>query len=447
MQTPYDPPTGPLSILHEDRELVAVEKPAGLLSVPGRGADLSDCLLARVQLAFPDALLVHRLDRDTSGVMVFALTAHAQRHLSMQFETRITKKTYVARVAGELVEKSGEIDLPLIVDWPNRPRQMVCHETGKPAVTEWKVIKTGGGETRLRLTPKTGRSHQLRVHCLSIGHPILGDPLYATYEGVVRASGAEMVPVPLRPEHGFRMQAEDIAERITPRSRAILLTSPHNPTGAILTAADIEAIGALAIKHDLWIISDEVYEYLVFDGSTFVSPLSNPAIADRVIAVSSISKSHAAPGFRSGWCVASTAFCDALLPVSETMLFGNQPFIADMTEQAVREGSPVAEGMRTRYAARSVKLNERLSQETGLTVHQPEAGMFAMINVACTGLDGQTYAEDLLENGGVAVMPGVSFGTTMTDWVRVALTIDDTQFDRAIQRIISHANTLQRNVA
>lgn len=276
---------------------------------------------------------------------------------------------------------------------------------------------------------------------------LVGDPMYATYEGVVRASGAEMVPVPLRSEHGFRMQAADIAERITPRSRAILLTSPHNPTGAILTAADIEAIGALAIKHDLWIISDEVYEQLVFDGSTFVSPLSNPAIADRVIAVSSISKSHAAPGFRSGWCVASTAFCDALLPVSETMLFGNQPFIADMTEQAVREGSPVAKGMRTRYAARAVKLAARLTQETTLTVHQPEAGMFAMINVASTGLDGQAYAEDLLENGGVAVMPGTSFGTTMSDWVRVALTIDDVEFDRAIQRIVAHANTLQRNVA
>ena len=276
---------------------------------------------------------------------------------------------------------------------------------------------------------------------------LVGDPMYATYEGVVRASGANMVPVPMRPEHGFRMQAADIAERITPRSRAILLTSPHNPTGAILTAADIEAIGALAIKHDLWIISDEVYEQLVFDGSTFVSPLSNPAIADRVIAVSSISKSHAAPGFRSGWCVASTAFCDALLPVSETMLFGNQPFIADMTEQAVREGSPVAKGMRTRYAARAVKLAARLTQETTLTVHQPEAGMFAMINVASTGLDGQAYAEDLLENGGVAVMPGTSFGTTMSDWVRVALTIDDVEFDRAIQRIVAHANTLQRNVA
>ncbi|NIZ62208.1 aminotransferase [Sedimentitalea sp. CY04] len=276
---------------------------------------------------------------------------------------------------------------------------------------------------------------------------LVGDPMYATYEGVVRASGANMIPVPLRPEHGFRMQAADLEKRITPRSRAILLTSPHNPTGAILTATDIEEIGVLAVKHDLWIISDEVYEQLVFDGSTFVSPLANSAFADRVIAVSSISKSHAAPGFRSGWCVASTEFCDTLLPVSETMLFGNQPFIADMTEQAVREGSPVAEGMRTRYAARAVKLHDRLSQETSLTVHQPEAGMFAMINVASTGLDGQAYAENLLENGGVAVMPGTSFGATMSDWVRVALTIDDSDFDRAIERIVTHANSLQRNVA
>ena len=159
--------------------MLAVDKPAGLLSVPGKTEDLADCLLARVQVAFPDALLVHRLDRDTSGVMVFGMTAHAQRHLSMQFEKRVVKKTYVARVAGEVAEKSGEIDLPLIVDWSNRPLQKVCHERGRPAFTEWVRRKVGDGESRLRLMPKTGRSHQLRVHCLSLGHPILGDPLYA----------------------------------------------------------------------------------------------------------------------------------------------------------------------------------------------------------------------------------------------------------------------------
>lgn len=180
----YDPPQEPLEILHHDAQILAVNKPAGLLSVPGRGEHLADCLLARVQLAFPEALLVHRLDRDTSGVMVFALTPHAQRHLSMQFEKRSTRKVYVARVTGRLEPKAGTVDLPLIVDWPNRPRQMVCHETGKPAVTDWRVMKYGEGETRVRLTPKTGRSHQLRVHMLSLGHAILGDPLYA--EGAAR---------------------------------------------------------------------------------------------------------------------------------------------------------------------------------------------------------------------------------------------------------------------
>ncbi len=179
ISTPYTPPQDPLDVLHEDHEIVVVNKPSGLLSVPGRGEHLADCLLSRVQVAFPTALLVHRLDRDTSGVMVFGQTPHAQRNLSMQFEKRTTKKTYVARVDGRLDPKTGTVDLPLIVDWPNRPLQMVDHENGKPAVTDWRVLKYSDGETRARLTPKTGRSHQLRVHMLALGHVILGDPLYA----------------------------------------------------------------------------------------------------------------------------------------------------------------------------------------------------------------------------------------------------------------------------
>lgn len=275
---------------------------------------------------------------------------------------------------------------------------------------------------------------------------LVGDPMYATYEGVIRASGAEMVPVPLRPEAGFRMQASDIAARITPRSRAILLTTPHNPTGAILTPQDLREIGELAVQHDLWIISDEVYEQLVFEGAEFVSPLSDPALADRVIAVSSISKSHAAPGFRSGWCAGPEDFCTALLPVSETMLFGNQPFIADMTEKAVREGSSVAAGMASRFAARAALLEQRLHGETRLHVHRPEAGMFALIEVSATGMDGDAYAWDLL-NSGVAVMPGSAFGEGLTDWVRVALTIDDTSFATALDRIVAHANSKARGAA
>jgi len=180
MSDDYNPPQDPLDVLHEDAELIVLNKPAGLLSVPGRGAHLADCLLSRVQAAFPGALLVHRLDRDTSGVMVFAQTPHAQRNLGRQFEERKTRKTYVARLWGRLEPKTGTVDLPLIVDLPNRPRQMVCHETGKPAVTDWRVLRYEGDTTRVRLLPRTGRSHQLRVHCQALGHPILGDPFYAT---------------------------------------------------------------------------------------------------------------------------------------------------------------------------------------------------------------------------------------------------------------------------
>ncbi|MEP3639262.1 MAG: pseudouridine synthase [Paracoccaceae bacterium] len=176
----YNPPDDPLNIVYEDSEVLALDKPSGLLSVPGKGPELSDCLISRVQTVFPHALLVHRLDRDTSGVMIFGLSQHAQRHLGLQFEKRQMKKTYVARVWGTVAEDTGTVDLPLCVDWPNRPKQHVDPENGKASVTDWKVLRReADGTTRMRLMPQTGRSHQLRVHMLEIGHPILGDPFYA----------------------------------------------------------------------------------------------------------------------------------------------------------------------------------------------------------------------------------------------------------------------------
>ncbi len=182
----YAPPDEPVRVIHADHAVLLVDKPAGLLSVPGKGADLADCMIARVLKIHPEALLVHRLDLDTSGVMVFALTRHAQRSLGAEFENRRTKKTYRARLWGHLQPKEGRVDLPLIVDWPNRPRQHVNHETGKPSQTDWRVLGLDeDGTTRVRLYPLTGRSHQLRVHMQALGHPILGDPLYA--DGPARA--------------------------------------------------------------------------------------------------------------------------------------------------------------------------------------------------------------------------------------------------------------------
>jgi len=182
MDATYSPPTDPLVILHDDADVIAVDKPAGLLSVPGRGEHLADCLITRVQKVFPHALLVHRLDRDTSGVMIFGLNPYAQRTLSTQFQERQTKKMYVARVWGVPEEKMGTVDLPLIVDWLNRPLQMVCHETGKPSVTDWRLLKDQGETARIRLIPKTGRTHQLRLHMMALGYPILGDPFYGHAE-------------------------------------------------------------------------------------------------------------------------------------------------------------------------------------------------------------------------------------------------------------------------
>lgn len=181
----YDPPEEPLQILHQDNVLLVLNKPSGLLSVPGKSPEHADCLETRAKTQVDDALLVHRLDMETSGVFIMARGKHAQRHLGHQFERRRTQKTYLARVAGHMKEPEGRIDLPLICDWPNRPKQMVDHDNGKQAITNWTVLEvepattTLPGITKVVLSPETGRSHQLRVHMLAIGHPILGDRLYA----------------------------------------------------------------------------------------------------------------------------------------------------------------------------------------------------------------------------------------------------------------------------
>lgn len=169
-----------VEITYNDKAFVAINKPTGLLSVPGRGADKQDCLYHRVQEEFPDALMVHRLDMDTSGLVLFARSPEAQRNLSMQFEKREISKTYVAVVEGIIEQDEGMIDYPMRKDMEQRlpPKHLVDCVRGKKALTEWRVLQRGETTTRMALFPQTGRSHQLRVHMESIGHPIIGDPIY-----------------------------------------------------------------------------------------------------------------------------------------------------------------------------------------------------------------------------------------------------------------------------
>ena len=368
------------------------------------------------------------------------------------------------------MQAAGEAVIELTIGEPDVPTPPALLETAAAAMRAGRTgYSNGRGEPALvaalaaRYTARRGRAIGTdQVMCLpgtqttlyailqtlvTNGDEVLvGDPMYATYEGLIRATGATVVPVPLRPEAGFRIRPEDIAARITPRARVLFLNSPHNPTGAVLSKDDLAALCALAAAHDLWVLCDEVYEDLCFPGVAFASPLDLPAYADRVIVASSISKSHAAPGFRSGWCVGPAEFCARLLPLSETMLFGSQPFIADMTAAAVSAPSPIAAEMMARFQRRATLIHGELQGIEGLAVHMPQAGMFALLDIRSTGLSGDAFARTLLAQSKVAVMPGESFGTALAGWVRLSLTQPDDRVQEACTRIRAFAAT-QRKAA
>lgn len=189
----YTPPTEPwLDILYEDEDILVLNKPSGLLTVPGKPESHHDCLEARVREKFVGARIIHRLDMDTSGLVVMARHKEAQTIISKQFEKRETKKRYIARLYGEIKEDEGVIDLPLICDWPNRPRQKVDFQQGKQAITKYRVLSREAGATRVEFIPVTGRSHQLRVHALSLGHPIIGDNLYGCNKSKAAANRLQL---------------------------------------------------------------------------------------------------------------------------------------------------------------------------------------------------------------------------------------------------------------
>ncbi|OIQ24214.1 bifunctional tRNA pseudouridine(32) synthase/23S rRNA pseudouridine(746) synthase RluA [uncultured Vibrio sp.] len=189
----YTPPTDPwIDIVYEDEDILAVNKPSGLLSVPGRLAEHYDSMWSRLVEKYPEIQVVHRLDMSTSGLMLLAKNKEAERSLKKQFQYRLTHKIYYARVWGHIEPQAGEVDLPLICDWPNRPRQKVCFEDGKPSQTGYQLAKLEAQTSVVRLLPITGRSHQLRVHMQALGYPIVGDEFYATPEAMAHSSRLEL---------------------------------------------------------------------------------------------------------------------------------------------------------------------------------------------------------------------------------------------------------------
>lgn len=270
---------------------------------------------------------------------------------------------------------------------------------------------------------------------------LVPDPYYATYEGLVAASGATFVPVPTLPEDNFHVTAQAIENAITSRTKVLLLNTPSNPTGAVLSVSEIDAIGDVCERHDLWIICDEVYADMTYD-APFCSPFDRPHLRDRTLAVSSISKSHALPGFRAGWVASHPDVTPRLILVAEAMLFGSQPFIEDALAVALNEKHPEVERLRVAFRERAETLIKSFEGSKAITARMPEGGMFVMLDVRKTKLTGEQFAWQLLKEKNVSVMPGESFGNGGAGHIRIALTVDSVILRDACTRIRSLAEKL-----
>jgi arginine:pyruvate transaminase len=276
---------------------------------------------------------------------------------------------------------------------------------------------------------------------------IVAEPMYVTYEAVFGACGAKVIPVPVRPEHGFRVQPEEVAARITPRTRALALNSPHNPSGASLPRSTWEALAELCIGHDLWLISDEVYSELLFDGE-HVSPGSLPGMAERTATLNSLSKSHAMTGWRVGWVVGSPALAGHLENLALCMLYGSPDFIQDAAVAALEQPLPELDGMREAYRQRRDLVCASLADCPGVRALKPDGGMFVMVDIRETGLSAQDFANRLLDLHGVSVLAGEAFGPSAAGHIRLGLVLGTEPLREACRRIALCAGELmeaQRN--
>jgi arginine:pyruvate transaminase len=275
---------------------------------------------------------------------------------------------------------------------------------------------------------------------------IVPEPVYATYPGVIGAAGATMVMVPLVPERGFHPDLDAMAAAITPRTRVIWINSPHNPTGAVFTGEEIAAVAELCRRHDLWLLSDEVYEDLTF-ARPHISAWSLPGMAERTVIVSSLSKSHAAPGFRCGWIIGPPKLAEHLFNLLLSMLYGSPGFIQEAALAALTSELPEVAGLRRDYEARAAMMTGVLAQAPRCRPVPPEGGMFVLLDIRGTGLGSQDFAMGLLEAERVAVLPCDGFGPSAAGHLRIALSQPEPRLKDAGERIVRFAQRLAQRPA
>ena len=238
---------------------------------------------------------------------------------------------------------------------------------------------------------------------------IVPEPTYVTYEAVLGSTGARTVNVPLLPERHFHLEPDEVERAVTPRTRAVLLTSPHNPTGAVMTRDELAAVGEICRRHDLWLVCDEVYADLTYDVE-HVSALSLAGIADRVVSVSSISKSHSMTGWRAGWAIGPVELAEHLTYLTMCMLYGASGFVQDAALYALTTELPEVSELRELYRSRAAAMIDEFAHAGPLQPWMPEGGMFLMLDVRSTGLSGDAFARRLLDEEDVSVLPGEGFG-------------------------------------
>lgn len=315
----------------------------------------------------------------------------------------------------------------------------------RTAVAERVERRTGVPTTMENITIVPGTQAGLYCTLQLIAGPgdevIVPEPMYATYEAVTGATGATLVNVPLSSERGFHPDLDAIAAAVTPRTRAIWITSPHNPTGAVMTRAEVEAVAELCRRHDLWLVSDEVYEDLAY-AHPHVSPRTLPGMAERTIVVSSLSKSHALPGFRTGWVIAPAALGPHFFNLILCLLYGGPPFTQLGAVAALRQDLPEVAAIREDYRRRAGMMSALLATAHRARPIPPEGGMFVMLDVRGTGLSAEDFARRLLESEAVAVLPCDGFGPSAVGHLRISLTEPDAVLKDAGERIVRFCRSL-----
>src|SRR4029077_4007769 len=272
---------------------------------------------------------------------------------------------------------------------------------------------------------------------------VVAEPIYATYEAVIGASGAQMITFPLRPDTGFHPDLDALARAITPKTRVVWINSPHNPTGAVFTHAEIERIAGLCREHDLWLLSDEVYEDLAF-ARPHIGAWSLPGMADRTVVVSSLSKSHALPAFRLGWMVGPPELIRHVSNLLLCMTSGSPAFIQDGALAARREDLPEVAALREDYRTRAVMMSQLLAAAPDCHPIPPEGGMFVLLDVRGTGLGAADFARRLLDSERVAVLPCDGFGPSAAGHLRIALSASEARLRDAAGRILRFTRGLNQ---